>query len=54
MLMTHATIFPSYCFANSLLNLKSISTRNFQAQRKLEDNIFQTSDASKGCGSTAL
>lgn len=45
MLMTHATIFLSpIVLQNTLLNLKSVSTRNFQAQQKLEDNVFQMSD----------
>lgn len=50
MLMTHATVFPlSYCFANTWLNLKSISTRSFQSQRKLNNHILQMSNASRVC-----
>lgn len=48
--MTHTTVFPlSYCFANSLLNLKYISTQNFQPQWKLDNNILQISDVSWVC-----
>lgn len=49
-LMTHATLFPlSYCFANTWLNLKSISIRSFQSQRKLNNHTVQMSNASRVC-----